>query len=87
MTEIGIVSKNDLPTKVAVLRRLASSGEPDTLQRALAGLLVVWFAAELRLSERQSAAVIDYFTERDPEQIVSLKNELFAWLRGLQTAK
>lgn len=87
MTEIGIVSKTDLPTKVAVLRRLASSGEPDKLQRALAGLLVVWFAAELRLSERQSAAVIDYFAERDPEQVVSLKREFFAWLRGSQATK
>ena len=87
MTETGIVSKKDLPAKVAVLWKLLSSEGSGAFERVAGGLLVVWFAAEIRLSERQSAAVINYFAERDPERLVSLKTEFFAWLRSSQATK
>jgi hypothetical protein len=83
-TEDPIVTKDDLQAEVNNFRESVRGAGPSQVAEALAALVVLWFACEAALSERQAVAVIHFFGERSPESIVAIKKTFFEWFERLQ---
>jgi hypothetical protein len=82
-TEDPIVSADALLSEVSSFRESVRVAGPSQVAEALTALVVLWFAVEVALSERQAVAVIHFFGERSPESIVAIRRSFFEWFDQL----